>query len=477
MPDQDDVIRLTVRFNEGDVEREAQRAQDALNAKMAGKTQAAPTALPPAVSAQHQVQAANIAAQVAPPGTPANAAARTQALRTLQTGGSIAQAQTAAVIASHRNQGQSTVAPAGTGAAGGGFGGLVPNFGVPTGIGAAAFGFAGSGGAGGGLGFLVGVSGRAGMIGLAAIALKELTEAAESAARGLANYSGDLFSAVSGLDLLFEGLKFQLARDIGPGLVRIIRDIGALAVAMEPLIAKTINFVVEILDPILKGLAKVPAALALWWDAIILEVEILKSIPAVIKSLIGGNGLSISAGVLSALAELSKDMKRLAETGQDLNDQMNKLMGDGMSIVTGLFRTMENWSHQAGKDEIRGGFGPLPLQAPQITPSVQRALARPDRPNMGAAANWVAQHAPNMASPAGNITPTGMPRPTPAAMHLHTADSVTVNASDYDRLHSELMMVVDRVYAEMRGMQDGRWIRIAMARLKTMPRGLVGGAA
>jgi hypothetical protein len=128
----------------------------------------------------------------------------------------------------------------------------------------------------------------------------------------------------------------------------------------------------------------------------------------------------------------------------------NEVIAAGMRLSRALFDAATMWAGtreghgpQVDYSPSREGMPPVPGIIPTTRSPIETHV---DRSRGGEEAR-------------------SMPQPTSAAINFRVADSVQIQAQDEDRLHMELLMWKNQVFQMLHSLQDGRWSRMALARV------------
>ena len=364
--------------------------------------------------------------------------------------------------------------------------------------------------------------------------LGKLVEGLMGMANELSMFSGELFSAITGFELFTMGFKFALADMVGPALAEFVLAIQNLAASMLPLIAgltklllaiitpliNALSFLLDLLAPIINLLAPLAQALQYLFETIGIGIrfmvhafevaslsigqQITKAAQTVIKDKptfdplgLGGKQTVLSwiVGELTGnneeangpnptgqkpieqflgnllkeqQEELSKSMKNLKDLFDGLSKATSKAADDmllnGHKISMALFdAVMVNG--QLARDKNKGE-GPSPYNA---LPPVQK-MSRDEMPNP----SFLNRSTETFIRDA-KIDGKSMPRPTPAAMSMHTTNQIHIDQADEDRLLMQLMQARNEAFGAIAWLNDNRLLGFMNARNR-VNRGLLAKA-
>lgn len=312
----------------------------------------------------------------------------------------------------------------------------------------AAGGGAPGGGGGGGIGgMLAKGAAAAGPAGIAALAvagaavggvvmLKKFTEQGLAATRMLSNYSASTFAATTSFDFFMEGLKFQVAGEIGPALSDLTVQVMDLISGVMPIVIDVLKGAIPVLTFALKMVTVLAFAYQVAWKSFMLgSAQILSMIP--------GTGFGTS-DVSKAQGQLFEAMAGLTEAVTGNTQATLDQMRTGAMLSMGLFNAASAWSQTAA------GHGP------QAGAAEAMLAGDPGGGPVGAGGG--------RAGAARGMGGRGFPRPQPAAVHLKMADDIHLNATDEDKIDEQITLLKFDLLSQLSGMLDGRWLRVLTAR-------------
>lgn len=373
------------------------------------------------------------------------------------------------------------------------------------------------------LGTLVGALNPA--VGILINGVTGLTSSFMDLARGLEQYSASLFGHLTRFDYLMTGITITIAQGAGPAISRVVDQIGRIATSALPPIIDIINalaplleVILDLLNKIVVGLTPFIAMIGAVTEAIGAAVKNVLDIQSAILMLVSSIGNSIIGYVAKLFAELfalldkvlpdaagfgdgakmlgdfANDTIRLGEAlfknarevfGGAINNagdaikkfanRMGEIMDDpmgekkkqnleekGQQAMLALFRAVDAFAHNKELFRIHGPQtnAGLTMQREHIPQLFSSGIQKPIPPPIDVSS----RSAPDRQVSESQITPSGMPRPSPAAMHLHTADMLKIQMADEDRLHNEIVMLSDRIASELRAVRDPRYLRMMLAR-------------
>jgi hypothetical protein len=444
---------------------------------------------------------------------------------------------------------------------------------------AAAFGFASQPGISG-IGLGIG-SALGGTTGIAIAGLSQLAEKAREAATALAPFNAQLFSTMTGLELQFMALKYQLAREVGPELSDFIKEIGNAASVLEPVASVLIKYLTPTLTLTVASFELLVSATQLAIGSITTFADYLVKtttgygakqvqtglvadfandfskrgdiLGKAIQAGTLGQGYDAARGVLAALpitdlffsAPNSKvplatekglpnpgtlnSMNATDITSQSFSSMIKEATGAVKDVTSAINKDIDerrrqetiagnklnqsllialgrNGSALAGQQVIpvSASFQGIPASSrtiPDVMPVVPRVSTNPidmspdSMPGANVTPGGQDQNNASIRFPANKL-PTdknmvndksvhadhidkaahdskGMPRPSPAAITMKTADTIKFELSDEDRLLQILNTFGENARRSIGMINDGRFNRLHTANLA--PRGMTHG--
>ena len=306
-------------------------------------------------------------------------------------------------------------------------------------------------------------------------------------AQDLSDYSPVLFDTFTRLELVFEGLKYELAYALGPQLSALADQMADLVIAVMPDLAaflkgltalvsalwKVLGPLVTIVARLVGALGPVLELLALLAEAVaaLLKplMDLLTVLVDVVKGVTGwlgqiGNAIGDAFKWMGERAGdawnwvtgqgngMAKGIGRVADNTEAMKQMM--LQAEGLAMSGGLFYAMAGYAENQSKIHVN-----------RMAPQPQRDPVQGDA---GVNPQQVANgQVPAPAGPRGNAAVDfvrgggNFPRPAPAALNFRVADAVNVQAADEDRLIAELGQLRQFVVEQLRGQHDARWLRLA----------------
>lgn len=319
------------------------------------------------------------------------------------------------------------------------------------------------GAAGAGIGFMAG--GPVGALAGATIGGSLLGPLADSIAglpmkfmqlgERLSMYNGELFTSMSMFKLSLEGLRFEMARNLGP-------QISELAdVSM-----KILDQISPYLISSLQTLSKIALRLAQSFSRMIDGAEVVgkfmyNASGVGMMDRLSGGGFSqrLSGGFTNMVGSPTSFVNPVLTAwnygsgffgGDDDDDGSNKVsrlarMG-AMINQLGLV-TLGNFARS--KDNIHGQQG---------GPSITGLMDAPDLASMAMSSQGkdATQRIVDRAAEG-----SALPRPTPAVANFRITDHIELQLADEERLHTEMMHILDRVEKGIWRMRDDTFLKIS----------------
>lgn len=329
----------------------------------------------------------------------------------------------------------------------------------------------------GGMGNLGSVAAMAGgPVGMSIAAIAKLGDAAIGATMALANYNGQLFEAATEFNLTMEGLKYQLAGDLAEPLSKLTKMLSGLLAALEPVVVFIVDILAAVLEPLIWGLTKLVqvvdyaiSGIKLLVAAIAAAVDNINPFTTSTSSKLDGVKFMMDHKMITpnesmkmvdkimkespevklddALREVAKAQARL--TGS-IDANTEELRKNGQAIMLNLFHQVEATAH--GKAAFAPGMGPG-----------GKGAAVPNAGGFGG----IAGGAGGKAGPAGQFNGRPQLIAVPVGNNISMSPAISLHASDYDKLHDEMLALTSRVWEELRGMHGSNWLKLATARAST----------
>lgn len=338
------------------------------------------------------------------------------------------------------------------------------------GAGGGGSGAAGAGGSAraGGFAFGAGLLALGAAVGLVVVAMGACAVAVNSAAQNLANYNQELFVATTRLEMIGEGAKFFEAARLGPLLAKFQDSMGGLTAAIAILYSDVMDKLIPVGTLAVILLTKFVLDLDVAVHAISVATDLLLSkfvsnFSWIIDKLTFKGASSAIQGMIGA--NLNNDGKELIKSLQNLNkstDDLVKEMQAAGNISVGFIKNLFSAIQLPGV--VAGGFHGTGFNAVPNANFLQLDKA-PDYSALKFAGGDSAAKMVMAEAHQRGITSGTMPRASPAAVTMKTADTINIEAATDDRLFQEFMDLKQETMSMMSMFNDARLTRVRMARM------------
>jgi hypothetical protein len=284
----------------------------------------------------------------------------------------------------------------------------------------------------------------------AAAAIVGLGAAAVSATQGLSEYGAATFRAATNWEFAMMGIQIKLANAVGPTLEKITYAMIDLIEAASNVTARLIN---EFGPALVKGIEFLTSLLP---QAPEPEQFDYGQNVGVMGGFTGSNqAYEDWAKQPVTQNEIDLLSKHAAEVAKNTGVMADKMINDGRQYSTALMTSFSGWAHGGTQ-----GFGQLNPAVFANTPDAPADLLKRDRAALDPA------HARFAAAANGDVGGANViPRPDHGALNMNMADHVTIETTDYERIHSELSAWTDRVLSQLSQGSTNQLLRIMSSRL------------